>query len=231
MSNTRLATAFVFYCFITRGKQVATGLDISLAVSTVQRSPWTQQNTGWNYGLNAAALAGLADTAANLLLQRAVTPPAAGYRWPGFAPHEQDFDPSSDHFANMNRCLQVLWLLRWDACCMRDTHARRQDMLLQSGDDGFDNTTIVHAPRLAPLYFCNILKHVLLPAWPCGWDVQFKLWAPLNSSVEVVYSGGVVQSLRVEVSGWGGDGCVGCGVMVAQPQERLSSVKWGGCVH
>lgn len=43
-----------------------------------------------------------------------------------------------------------------------------QEMLLQSGDDGFDSTTIV-----------------LLPAWPCSWDVNFKLWGPLNTSVEV----------------------------------------------
>ena len=81
-------------------------------MSTVARSPWTLQNSGWNYGLNAAALVGMADVAAKLLLQRAATPPAAGYRWAGFAPHEQDFDPSSDHFANMNRCLQVCCL-----CC------------------------------------------------------------------------------------------------------------------
>ena len=81
-------------------------------MSTVAGSPWTLQNSGWNYGLNAAALAGLADLAAKLLLQRAATPPAQGYRWPGFAPHEQDFDPSSDHFANMNRCLQVRLLLQ-----------------------------------------------------------------------------------------------------------------------
>ena len=56
-------------------------------------------------------------------------------------------------------------------------------MLLQSGDDSFDNTTIV-----------------VLPAWPCDWDVQFKLWAPLNTSVEVAYRGGVVHWLKVEVS-------------------------------
>ena len=88
-------------------------------------------------------------------------------------------------------------------------------MLLQSGDDGFDNTTIA-----------------LLPAWPCGWDVQFKLRAPLNTSVEVVYSGGIVRSLRVEVSGGEGAGdCAMCSMMLVQPQERESSVKWGGCVH
>lgn len=41
------------------------------------------------------------------VLERAATAPAAGYRFIGFAPHMQDFDPSADHFANMNRCVQV----------------------------------------------------------------------------------------------------------------------------
>jgi hypothetical protein len=41
------------------------------------------------------------------VLERAATAPAAGYRFMGFAPHMQDFDPSADHFANMNRCVQV----------------------------------------------------------------------------------------------------------------------------
>ncbi len=39
-------------------------------------------------------------------------------------------------------------------------------MQVQSGDDGFDNTTVV-----------------MLPAWPCNWDVSFKLWGPLRTTV------------------------------------------------
>jgi len=39
-------------------------------------------------------------------------------------------------------------------------------MLLQSGDDGFMNASIV-----------------LFPAWPCDWDVNAKLWGPGNTSV------------------------------------------------
>jgi hypothetical protein len=125
--------------------------------------------------LQAAALLGLADTAAAQLLERAATAPAAGYRFPGFAPHFQDFDPSADHFANLNRALQ--------------------EMLLQSGDDGYSNTTIV-----------------LFPAWPCAWDVRFKLWGPLNTSVEVAYAGGALQSL------------------VVTPPSRAASVRWAACV-
>ena len=54
-------------------------------------------------------------------------------------------------------------------------------MLLQSGDDGFENATIV-----------------LFPAWPCAWDVDAKLWAPGNTSVTFSYQGGALRSLAVE---------------------------------
>ncbi len=73
----------------------------------MQTSGFANENSGWNYGINAYALTGDAASASRQLLQRAATAPASGYRFPGFAPHEQDFDPSADHFANMNRALQV----------------------------------------------------------------------------------------------------------------------------
>ncbi len=56
-----------------------------------------------------------------------------------------------------------------------------QEMLLQSGDDGFATTQIV-----------------LFPAWPCQWDVSFKLWGPLATSVDVVYAGGKLVSMVVD---------------------------------
>jgi hypothetical protein len=159
----------------TMGKHVATGFDISLGQSTFKNSRWSGHNEGWNYGLNAAALIGDAATAAALLLERARQGPAPGYRWAGFAPHMQDFDPSADFFANANRCLQ--------------------EMLIQSGDDGFVNPTIV-----------------LFPAWPCEWDASFKLWGPLNTTLDVVYQGGKLVSLVVD------------------PPARAASVKWANCV-
>jgi len=70
-----------------------------------------------------------------------------------------------------------------------------QEMLLQSGEDGFESTTIV-----------------LFPAWPCGWDVQFKLWGPQNTTVEVDYAGGKLVSLTVD------------------PPARAAAVKWASCV-
>ena len=37
----------------------------------------------------------------------------------------------------------------------------------------------------------------LLPAWPRDWDVSFKLHAPGKTTVECVYWGGEIVSLRV----------------------------------
>jgi hypothetical protein len=37
----------------------------------------------------------------------------------------------------------------------------------------------------------------LLPAWPKGWDVEFKLHAPQQTIVEGVVRGGKVASLHV----------------------------------
>ncbi len=89
--------------------------------------------------------------------------------------HAEDYAPSADHYANFNRALQ--------------------DMLLQSGDDGFENATLV-----------------MLPAWPCDWDVEAKLWGPGNTSVEFAYLGGALKSLTVV------------------PPERAAAVKWASCV-
>jgi hypothetical protein len=110
----------------TKGREVASGQDLTIALATLAANGFARENSGWNYGLNAAALLGATDMAAEQLLVRAATRPAAGYRWPGFAPHFQDFDPSADHFANMNRALQ--------------------EMLLQGGEDGFTSPTIVLFP-------------------------------------------------------------------------------------
>jgi len=38
----------------------------------------------------------------------------------------------------------------------------------------------------------------LLPAWPKGWDVRFKLHAPRGTTVECVYRGGKIDKLRVK---------------------------------
>lgn len=51
-------------------------------------------------------------------------------------------------------------------------------MLLQPADDA-------HGSALA------------FAAWPCDWDVDFKLWAPRNTLVEAKLSGGKIQKFVV----------------------------------
>lgn len=53
---------------------------------------------------------------------------------------------------------------------------------------------------------CDGRRIFVLPAWPRDWNVQFKLWAPERTTVEVVYREGKLQRLDV------------------QPAERLSDV-------
>ena len=67
-------------------------------------------------------------------------------------------------------------------------------MVVQSGEDGFASTTIA-----------------LLPAWPCEWDLDFKLHAPLNPPVEGSVSGGKLVGL------------------VVTPPERASAVRVVNC--
>jgi len=61
-----------------------------------------------------AALLGDADEAARFVVARAKTSPAAGYRFPTFAPHEQDYEPSADHFAVFSNALQYMLIQRAD---------------------------------------------------------------------------------------------------------------------
>jgi len=55
-------------------------------------------------------------------------------------------------------------------------------------------------------------KMVVFPAWPCNWDVSFKLWGPLNTSVEVVYAGGALVNMTVT------------------PASRAAAVTFANCV-
>ena len=131
-------------------------VDLGPAIRAWQADPLAHQNAGWPQGVMNAAMLGLAANASAMVLARARVAPAVGYRYPFFAPHEQDYGPSVDHFANMNAGLQL--------------------MLLQVADDGFGNGTMV-----------------LLPAWPCAWDVEFRLKGPLRTTVTGTVHGGVLE--------------------------------------
>ncbi len=57
------------------------------------------------------------------------------------------------------------------------------------------NTTNLMLLQADPLEAGGKIR--LLPAWPKDWDVRFKLHAPGNTTVECVYEGGKVKSLKV----------------------------------
>jgi hypothetical protein len=111
-------------------------------------------DAGWNQNAMDAALLGLTGRAQAFVLARALTPPAKGYRFPAFMPHEQDYPPSSDHLGVFNAALTY--------------------MLLQPVDDAAQTV-------------------LLLPSWPCGWDVSFKLHAPLATTITGHLVNGTLQ--------------------------------------
>ena len=40
-------------------------------------------------------------------------------------------------------------------------------------------------------------KILLFPAWPKGWDVEFKLHAPMKTTIEGIYRDGNLEQLKV----------------------------------
>ena len=79
-----------------------------------------------SYGGIDAALLGLSEESWAMVVDRATnSPPQAGYRYPAFAPHLQDSEPSADHYANLMTALQA--------------------MLLQAGGDAGDTLVLLPA--------------------------------------------------------------------------------------
>jgi len=118
-------------------------------------------NTGWTQGVLNAALLGRAAMASRMVLERSQTTPAAGYRFPAFMPHLQDYEPSEDHLANLNTALQL--------------------MLLAPADDQLEAGGVL-----------------LFPAWPCSWDVDFRLAAPRQTFVSAALVNGTLVRLDVD---------------------------------
>jgi hypothetical protein len=127
------------------------------------------------------ALLGNATNAAKYVLARANTPPAKGYRFPTMAPHEQDYEPSSDHFSVVSGQIVFFSLVQYlnngtplfycrVAWLLLVVHALAQMqnaigyMLMAPADDMAQSV-------------------VLLPAWPCEWDVSFKVHAPQQTTI------------------------------------------------
>ena len=58
----------------------------------------------------------------------------------------------------------------------------------------------------------------LLPAWPCQWSVRFKLWGPLNTSLEGSYTAPAPGESK------------GVGQVTVTPKQREGAVVWVNCV-
>jgi hypothetical protein len=109
---------------------------------------------GWQYDGQCAALAGLGDEAARILLGK-IGNSNANFRFPAMWGPNYDWLPDQDHGSNIMLTLQ--------------------DMILQSAGG----------------------KLYVLPAWPKGWKVNFKLCAPENTIVEGSYDGTRLVTLKV----------------------------------
>jgi hypothetical protein len=60
-----------------------------------------------------------------------------------------------------------------------------------------DHGSVANAALQRMLLQCEEEKIIVLPAWPKDWDVEFKLHAPMNTTVEGVYRDGKMQKLVV----------------------------------
>ena len=77
-----------------------------------------------------------------MVTERANTSPAIGYVFPGFAQHYQDYQPSADHFSNMNTALQLMLIQPVD-----DAMEQSRFLLFPSWPCSWDVDFKLHAPR------------------------------------------------------------------------------------
>ena len=168
------------------GRSHASGLDLTPALNAAANGQpgWgvpdgtmgAYPNAGWVQTIIHNALLGRAEMAATQLIERSLHSAVPGMRSRAFAWGDIcGHPPAVEQMNNANTALNF--------------------MLLQSGDDGFDNATVV-----------------VFPAWPCTWDVDFKLAAPLNTTVSVRYVKGKLERFDVE------------------PAARKPAVTFAGCV-
>jgi len=131
--NTALYIAHPFRLFGT-GKP-----NITLAQQTYQERP-SPCNSGWCQDVIHAAMLNLTEEASSQLAARAAVPPAKGFRFGGFAAHNQDYEPSLDHFAFMRTALNYMLVSPLD-------DDRRQLLLFPTFDTTRWNVRFkLHAP-------------------------------------------------------------------------------------
>lgn len=148
---------------------------------------------GWNQVAMDAALIGNASEAAGYVLARAATPPAKGYRFPTFAPHEQGAQTPSARIRALNSVTGAL------ECCAAEKFRRARVYLIyavccwidyEPSSDHFGVMQNALAYMLMQLADDKPQSVVLLPAWPCSWDAKFQLHAPKHTTITGTVSSG-----------------------------------------
>jgi len=147
--NTALYAVHPFRAYGT-GKP---GLATAQATYADRPSPC---NNGWCQDVIDAAMLNFTDDAAKMVAQRAGA--TSEFRFTGYAGHNQDYEPSLDHFSFMRTAMHYMLLGPLDDA--------KQSMLL-------------------------------FPTWPTKWDVDIKLRAPLQTTIEAACINGTLTKLVV----------------------------------
>jgi hypothetical protein len=135
---------------------------------------------GWCQDVIDAAMLNMTSEAASQVLERAQQGPATGWRFPGFAQHYQDYEP----------CTRIV-------ACVAGSQLRLVCVCGVALDHFSFMRTAMHYMLISPLDDANQTVQ-LFPTWPVTeWDVSFKLWAPLNTTIEASCVGGELQYLIV----------------------------------
>ena len=141
------------YRLYTEARERLAGIDAT-AAKLADSYRRFKGDAGWEQSFLNAALLGMSIEARTQAEQRAATPPAAGYRFPGFVSAAQGFAPSAPEFSNLANGVTY--------------------MLVQTDE------TAAH-------------RVLLLPCWPCSWEVDFKIHVPRNTTITGNLTGGTIR--------------------------------------
>jgi hypothetical protein len=143
--------------------------NLQLGVDSYKHRPHACDHN-WCQDVADAAVLGVARDAAENVLQRANAAPAASATQENKRPLLARFRGFSAHYEDYEPAVDQLSMMR----------IAMHEMLISRADDG---------PRYSVILFAG---------WPTeSWDVDFKLWAPRNTTIEAACRGGVLTKLIV----------------------------------
>jgi len=193
------------------------GLELARETYALRR---VKGHVGWQQDDTQAAFLGFAQEARRDIAERFATH-NPGNRFPAFWGPNFDWIPDQDHGCSGLTALQTM-LLQWNNDVIPSeaprSVARSRGIRLRgrrssaSADEGVPSRGELGAGSLTPRCAAsepalslskgeaapNRRERILLfPAWPKEWDVEFKLRAPMNTTVEGTYRAGKLRYLKV----------------------------------